>query len=527
MSSISKTDDLHESLRHLIAANKAYWKGSSPATEGARWIYVLHTLTTAVLPCVLENIAAKGLQEREHLPIISVVSGKASKFLDSLDEAFDFDQHFHSSYHEFDSNAEKENIDQLAEQISLTTYGNKDKLLGLTYRGIAFGDAIYDDILRRGNDGRRGEVFDCFDISRERYTVFIRNALTVIDKAYKMFEERTPAFLITSEYVFTKGLYASVASALGAKIINTQLKNPDIILQIGPRPHLLQEVKVSDLLKTVMEGCFQNSQQRDADVENFFVLEPLEGTTGPAAAFRDGKKKVFILSHALCDAPRQVCRQSIYRDYNEWFLDTLQIAKDVSDVDWIIKDHPLAACYGQEDYIRAIFEKNKTPNMHWYNKEYSGIKIKEIADCVITCGGDAGIEYWAYGIPTITAANAYYCDWGVSYHFNSRKEYEAVLHHIAELKKPSAESIKSAQMHISAVKNWNVSKDRFTQLFSNFRKKEASIFGADGVYYENNNWKNSRLELFAYEFCEALTELMQKDDLKSSSIYRLENIWDV
>lgn len=524
-----KKTDLKMSQAHLIEVNKQYWQNSPNITEDSYWIYVLHTLTTAVLPCVYEDIVAKGLQEKEKMPIVSVVSGKANEFLDKLDESFGIEQRFHSSYHEFDSIAEKQKVEQLAQEISSATYGDKDKLIALTYRGIAYGDAVYDDILRRGRTGKRGEVFDCFDISRERYFVFIRNALTVIDKAYKLFEERKPSYLITTEHFFIKGLYASVASHCGAKIIFLMSGFPGIAMWIDPKDHLLQDIKTADILKKLCENRLRNNQNDYSDMRNLFVVGYGSNELERPAPLKlkQGRKNVFILPHAMCDAPRLSCRHSIYNDYNEWFLDTLRIIHEVENVNWIIKDHPLSACFNQSSYVKSVFKQYKTSNMYWYDKDYSGINIKDVADCVITCAGDAGIEYWAYGIPTVTVSEAYYCDWGVSYHMRSREEYVMTLKRITEIEKPAEKSIETAKLYLGALNNRNRPNDPFIQLFSDFYRMELRTMGFDGCYYENDSWKGSQIERIGDEFCECFIQTLNSNVLKSSAIYQLTESYNV
>lgn len=530
MNSTHRAWNICENEDRLIAANRIYWDKYPNVTMSDRngWIYVLHTLTTAVLPCVHENIVAKGLQERENLPIVSVISGKANNFLDQLDESFGIEHRFHSSYHEFDNRAEEQKTEQIAEQIAASTYGNKDKLLELTYRGIGCGDVIYDDILRRGKTGKRGEVFDCFDISEKRYVTFIRNALAVIDKAYKLFHERKPLYLITSEYVYTKGLYANVALALGSKVLFIPSVPSDIAVQIRPGQFSLQDIKIADITQKMGQHYLRQYKHLGEAEENFFVLGSSLGMgeqeEQPKAG---GKKKVFILPHALSDVPRQACRHTVYHDYTEWLLDTLRIAKATPEIDWIVKDHPMAASYSQGDYIRSVFEANSAPNIQWYDKNYSGLKIKDIADCVLTCAGDAGLEYWAYGIPTITTADAYYCKWGISYQMKSISEYEDTLKHIECIKPPEKKTVELAQKYSRAVKSWNKRGDLLAELFLSFRQKELEIFRKEGIFFENDNWQGSRLEEVACEFCDKYIQFLQDNSLKHSTIYRLENLWDM
>jgi len=507
----------------LIDANKKYWGNRQETTSGKGWIYVLHTLHHDFATYVRENIVAKGVQERDRLPIVSVISGRADELMDlmdQVDESFGIEQRFHPSYYDYNN----EKIEELARKLSSETYGNKDGLIGLTYRGIQFGDALYDDILRRGNSKKRGDIFDCFDVSQEKYSAFIRNALTIIDQAYAMFEDKKPCYLVTTEYFYTKSLYAHVACVLGAKILVTSIGCPDIVIQATPNSRQLSDVKLADLRRTEMEKCLREYRINEINATNLFLSESDNRATIKIPEQWRGKKNVVILPHAFSDAPREVSRQTIYHDYLEWFLDTIRIIREIPDVNWIIKDHPWAFYYKQEDYIKSIFEKNKSDNMYWIDRNYSGINLKDVADCVVTCVGTAGIEYWAYGIPTITTGDAFYCDWGISYQMRSLKEYENTLKNIRDIKKPSSESAELAGKYLFANKNWHKQCDPFSKLLYHFCVEDYAIWKSTGNHYGVEDSTDRRLGENVCAFCKSFALILQENGVKQSSIYRLENL---
>lgn len=517
----AKREEFLSSAKCLIETNKKYWgNDGTEIVEGEKWIYVLHTVHMSLSKCMAESIAAKALQRREKLPVASIISGRSDDLIDVVDQidaSFGIEQRFCPSYHSYDS----EEIRTLAEKLASETYGKKDALLSLEYRGVRFGDVLYNEILRGGSAKNRGKIFDCFSINQEEYYGHVRDALAAIDQAYEIFEVRKPGYLIVTEYFYTKALYAYAAKALGAKIVIASGIRPDIAVQINSDSRQLSDVVFSAVIRSTDEKCLEYYQADDISSKNFFVMENGNKNKLEMPEAWKQRPNVFILPHAISDAPRLVCRHNFYRDYGEWFVETLKIVKDIPDVNWIIKDHPWSSVYGQEDYIRSVFEKYKTENMFWMDIEYSGLSIKDVADCVITCVGDAGIEYWAYGIPTITVGDAYYCNWGISYQMKTLAEYEKTLKNISNIPKPSKQSVEMAQKCIMARKNWG-GHDVYSDLISELARKELSISKEHGMTYGDKDSADQLRKEVMRDFFEAFAALMKEQDLKESSIYQLK-----
>ena len=272
-----------------------------------------------------------------------------------------------------------------------------------------------------------------------------------------------------------------------------------------------------------MEKCLQENRVNDVYDKDFFVREA-DQTKNVEISKDNRRKNVFVLPHAFSDSPREACRHNIYHDYAECFCDTLRIIRNIPNINWFIKDHPWSDYYGQSSYFKSIFEKYKADHMYWVDKDCAGINIKDFTDCVLTCAGDAGIEYWAYGIPTITVADGYYCNWGISYQMRTLDEYESMLKNIENVEKPSEQSVNLAKKYLFAYKSWFKKKDELVKLLIEFRQSEEAIWKTNGVPYGEQDSVDQQLGRVTRDFCEAYAELLQKSDLKLSEIYLLNNL---
>lgn len=517
-------NDFQIGVECFVEANRKYWEKTKVPVSEDGWIYVLHTLHSEFTLSIVEDIVAKGMQEKCHLPIVSIISGRADEMMglmDQVDASFGIEHRFHPSYYDYNT----PEIETLADTLASQTYGDKDSLLALEYRGICFGDVLYDDILRRGNKRKRGDVVDCFEVSQERYRSFIRNALAIIDQAYEMFDKRKPRYLVTAEYLYTKGLYAHVAKKLGAHILVTAAEFPDVTVQIKSDERQLSEIKVSDTIRIRLEKRLQSYPESTVCDENLFVMESSSKSATKFPEQWSRKKNVVILPHAFGDAPREACRHNIYHDYFEWFLDTVKMIRGIPDVNWIIKDHPMSGYYGQEDVVKSIYEEHKADHILWLPKDYSGMNLKDFADCVITCAGDVGIEYWAYGVPTITVGDAYYCSWGISYQAKTLVEYKDILENIVHIPEPSEQSVKLARKYLLIRKYGN--REPFVDLIVQHRKNDLAIWSEYGVPYGILDSADQQLGKNVRKFCELYAGMIQEYDLRLSRLYQMDNLVEV
>lgn len=508
--------------KHLIEENKKYWENKTNITDDSQWIYVFHSVGETFEVCVREDIIAKGLQAQTKLPIVAISCENKMKANDELDRSFGIQHVFTVNVEKFTNLFSRIRTRLHAWYFSISTYNKKEKLFQIKYRGITCGEAIHDTILRNAPFNPKCSStfnFDCFDVNRSIYFEYIRYALSMIDQTKKLFRRRKPAYVVTAERIYTPGLFMEIASAEGAEVLLAHMIFTNIVERIAPKK-LTQEFKYADLWANLIESYLKRENLKKENMQNYFVdktrkVDKLNLLA--ALGITNTRKNVFILPHCFSDDVRKSCRHTFYNDYNEWFVDTLRIVKEIKNVNWIVKDHPHAAFHRQDDYVKKIFAEYQSENLYWCSKEISGMNIKDVADCVITCSGDAGIEFWSYGIPTITVSGAYYCLSGISYNMKSRSEYEETLRHIDVLEKPSVESVKLAQKYLMTVKQMmHCSEEPLGRLLE-------EIYGQRMECLKDGDIGTAPL----FSFCKWYRSILEKGYIEESAIYQLKNVFDV
>ncbi len=160
------------------------------------------------------------------------------------------------------------------------------------------------------------------------------------------------------------------------------------------------------------------------------------------------KKNVFIMLHALNDYPHSHFRWMIFKDYYDWFIQTLEFAKTDSKVNWIFKQHPSIKYYTIKDVnFKKLF--SECPNNVIYIDENNQIDTRNLihcADLVVTCLGSAGFELPAMGaIPSLTAGDNFYTQLGFALEPKTKKEYFGILNKANKIKKLTAQAQKRSQ----------------------------------------------------------------------------------
>lgn len=500
--------------KHMIEENKKYWANFSKTTKGDRWIYVHHRIINEVNFIVYEDIVTKGLQKQEQCPVIAV-SMEDSALAREVDDSFQIKEHHILGLERKRTWVNTARAWAATWYYVLLTYGKKKKLFQAKYRGIDWGNGIHDTIVQENAMKTHGEQQDCFDIDRKAFFRYVKNALSMIDQSYDILKRKRPAYVVTSLELQINGLFEKVAKKMGAKVICCGAPGMGKNLIQAPSD---RKTLISHQVKQQIENYMEHHVREDSESESLFVYQTNDtddhkGDLAKQLGLDPGKKNVFIMPHILTDVPRENCEHVVYNEFNEWFLETLKIIREIPNVNWIVKDHPLSPLYEQSGYVRAVFEKNKTENMYWCEKDTNPMRIKEIAHCVVTCAGDVGLEYWAYGIPTITTSKGYYSEWGISYQMKTKKEYEDTLRHIDQIKPPSKETCEKARRCLTAFKHIGETEDELVRIFQD-------TFRELGKSYKKGNVD----ELCYFNFCRRYMSFIEKNKVEDSCIFQLKNL---
>lgn len=175
------------------------------------------------------------------------------------------------------------------------------------------------------------------------------------------------------------------------------------------------------------------------------------------------KKIVFVMLHAFNDYPHSHFGWMMFRDYYDWFIETLKFARENDQVNWVFKQHPTIKLYTTKDVqLDSLF--SSVPLHIIYIDENNQIDTRSLIHCsdlVVTCLGSAGFELPAMAaIPSLTAANSLYTGLGFALEPRTREEYFEILSNAQNIQRLTAQQQKRAQaayMHIYEFSRVNVS----------------------------------------------------------------------
>lgn len=173
------------------------------------------------------------------------------------------------------------------------------------------------------------------------------------------------------------------------------------------------------------------------------------------------KKTAIIFSHVLWDATF-FYGENLFKDYEDWLVETVKIAQENTNVNWVIKIHP--------DYIWKIKQlgPNAKPRDLFLLKTKIGklkdhIKMMEpetdistyslfsVADYCITVRGTIGVEMSCFGVPVFTAGTGRYSEMGFTIDSKTKEEYLDKIRRIQEFPRMSEEERTLARKHAFAL----------------------------------------------------------------------------
>ncbi len=142
------------------------------------------------------------------------------------------------------------------------------------------------------------------------------------------------------------------------------------------------------------------------------------------------RKNIFVMLHSFIDSPHSHFKWMIFKDYYDWFYQTLQFAKKNPQFNWIFKQHPSNKYYKTSDVDFKKLFAGLPKNIIYIDEEHQ-IDTRSLiycADLVITCLGSAGFEIPAMGgVPSMTAADNFYTGLGFALEPKNRAEYFSLL----------------------------------------------------------------------------------------------------
>jgi len=316
--------------------------------------------------------------------------------------------------------------------------------------GIRFGDILYDSYLAH---------FKCATIHKVNRGVL--SILVILIFNYYRFKRTikdcgASAILVSHNVGVFSGVLMRAALGLGLFVYLRRSGPPEVVLDLRrslsdiyeysyrPRPIDIQLLSAID--HTTIDREFRGvmemrmRQHTDKDAEKAYASEKKvyysKGGFAERYQVSADKKFIFVMLHAFNDHPHSHFGKMLFRDYYDWFFQTLDFARTKSDVNWIFKEHPSAVFYPTDDISLPDHFIDCSDHIVFLDADlsFNSESLLYLADAVLTVLGTAGVEFAAAGgIPAVLAGACSYSGFGFTIEPASRAEYFQVLGSIENL----------------------------------------------------------------------------------------------
>lgn len=212
-------------------------------------------------------------------------------------------------------------------------------------------------------------------------------------------------------------------------------------------------------------GGFSEKQNECLDIflqgrykkDTSFDMKHFKQYTGQVDELRaryrlDPAKPIWgIVAHINWDAVSDYSPM-VYESFNQWMHDTIQVIKDIPDVQWLIKVHPAEAWDNPESGVEYLI-KTHFPELPEHirvlaaEENISPLDFFNVVDGGVTVYGTAGLELALHGKPVILAGDAHYGRKGFTYDADSQEHYRELLKQAGQLPRLSDAEIELARKY--------------------------------------------------------------------------------
>lgn len=315
-------------------------------------------------------------------------------------------------------------------------FSNLDMLINYKLNDIKIGDLIYDTYIRQNNRYFRAKLLS---LSFFKEIAISHFKFYLYDYFIKKYDFR---YIILSHRVFVNcGMLARIGIKYGSRIIisgitgvrcyydydeifTNRLKPSKEIVTFIINKQLYK--KTDELLKERFAGNVEQHDVIDA-YKNKKIYSPEE--LYKKLRLNPSYSTVFIIPHAFSDAPHSN-ENMLFRDYYQWFIETIKYINNIRNINWIVKPHPSSYMYNETGEVEQIIKELKLDNIHLAPSDLSTTSVFNISKTVVTVSGTVGTEAACLGIKPIIAGKALYSDFGIAYEPKNKSEYFSILKNI-------------------------------------------------------------------------------------------------
>ncbi len=150
-----------------------------------------------------------------------------------------------------------------------------------------------------------------------------------------------------------------------------------------------------------------------------------------------GKPIWAVLAHINWDSVSDYAPMA-YPSFDDWMCDTIRLAIQITDVQWLIKVHPIEAWDNPASGVQRLIER-EFPNLPGHvrvipaEEDISPANMFELIDGGVTVYGTAGLELALMGKPVILAGEAHYGGLGFTHEGLTPITYRELLSRASRL----------------------------------------------------------------------------------------------
>ena len=227
------------------------------------------------------------------------------------------------------------------------------------------------------------------------------------------------------------------------------------------------------------------------------------------------KKTAIIFSHIIWDATF-FWGVDLFKNYEEWLIETIKIAVLNENVNWLIKIHPSNLVKANKNILqnrqfselqaieKRIGELPKHIKIIFPDTQISTYNLLNKVDYCITVRGTPGLECAAFGVTAITAGTGRYDSRGFTTDSSNIFEYKEKIKNIMNLEKMTDKQVLDARMFL------------YMTLFDkNFKLSfvDHNYFTSDNKVIERTKINlNKKKALSKYEEIISISKWLQDDE---------------
>jgi|GEM_PF-2053235 len=309
------------------------------------------------------------------------------------------------------------------------------ELAALTETGMPVGIRIYDSLLRR---------FGLATIEKISlyHKIFVIIEMTFFFAMLRLFEKEDISFVILQDNAYRHGLIYEIIKSKNipclagidmyglsmhkyetAEDYQFHCRTPEIELI----DRLMSSNEVSSEVESYISFRFSGEEKQHDLMRAYSEHKVAVNREGLIWKYHldPSKKIVLVMAHIFCDAPHGYPGM-LFRDYQEWLVETCKYLSGNRNVNFLVKEHPSASLYHEEGLIDDILGKHGFHKC-LLSKDINTRSLFNSIDAMVTCGGTAGMEFPCFGVPVIVAARPPYVDFDYIKGCSSLEEYHQAL----------------------------------------------------------------------------------------------------